>query len=79
MARKGWFGRRAQPGDDDFSDQIATKCEDCGAIIFAREFERNQKVCSKCGHHHRLSAAERIAITADEDSFEVGTDEIAGD
>src|SRR5689334_9241928 len=68
MARKGWFGHRAQPSDD-FSEQIATKCEDCSAIIFAREFERNQKVCSKCGHHHRLSASERIAMTVDEGSF----------
>jgi acetyl-CoA carboxylase carboxyl transferase subunit beta len=28
------------------------------------------KICAKCGYHARISAAERLAITADEGSFE---------
>src|SRR5438132_452095 len=79
MARKGWFGRRAKP-PESMPEGIATKCEKCEAILFAREFERNQKVCSKCGHHHRLTAAERIAITVDEDSFiEMDSAIVSGD
>ena len=46
-----------------------TKCVKCGAILYTKDFERDLKVCSKCGHHHRLTADERIAWTADEDSF----------
>jgi len=54
---------------DSMPDGIATKCQKCAAILFIRDFERNLKVCSKCGHHHRLSAAERIELTADEGTF----------
>ena len=70
MAGRGWLGRqRRGDGDEGVPEGIATKCAGCGQIIFARDLERNLKVCPKCGHHHRLTAAERIDITADEDSF----------
>jgi acetyl-CoA carboxylase carboxyl transferase subunit beta len=48
---------------------IATKCAACGQILFARDFERNLKVCTRCGHHHRLNARERLALTVDPDTF----------
>jgi acetyl-CoA carboxylase carboxyl transferase subunit beta len=51
-------------------DGFATKCLRCNEILFTRDFERNFKVCTKCGHHHRLNALERLEITVDEDSFE---------
>ncbi len=72
MPRGGWFAKRARSAQsmDSVPDGIATKCERCGAILFARDFERNLKVCSACGYHHRLTAPERIAITADEGSFQ---------
>jgi len=50
-------------------DGIALKCEGCEEIVFARELERSLRVCPKCGHHHRLSARERLAITVDDGSF----------
>src|SRR5438309_12018654 len=75
MARGGWFARRGRHHEsrramDVVCEGIATKCEECAAILFARDFERNFKVCSKCGYHHRLNARERLEITADEGSFE---------
>ncbi|MBC8139679.1 MAG: acetyl-CoA carboxylase carboxyl transferase subunit beta [Fibrella sp.] len=45
------------------------KCTKCSAILYTRDFERDLKVCSKCGHHHPLTADERIAYTVDEGSF----------
>ncbi|MDX1935458.1 MAG: acetyl-CoA carboxylase carboxyltransferase subunit beta [Capsulimonadales bacterium] len=52
-----------------------TKCQKCGAILYTKDFERDLKVCPKCGHHHRLTADERIAFTLDEGSFlEFGND-----
>src|SRR5438874_4596156 len=71
MARTGWFGRRSRntTAMDDVPEGIATKCEKCGTIQFARDFEKNLQVCGRCGFHHRLSAPERIEITADIDSF----------
>jgi len=72
MARLGLFGRRVRNSStmERVPEGVATKCEKCGQILFARDFERNLKVCSRCGYHHRLSARERLAITVDENSFE---------
>ncbi len=72
MSRGRWFGRRARNTGamESVPEGIATKCNKCAAILFARDFERNLKVCTKCGHHHRLNARERLDITVDENSFE---------
>ncbi|MCL6628290.1 MAG: acetyl-CoA carboxylase, carboxyltransferase subunit beta [Armatimonadetes bacterium] len=50
-------------------DGLWTKCAKCSEILFTKELEKNLKVCSKCGYHMRLSAAERLAITVDDGSF----------
>lgn len=72
MARGGWFRKRpnGMRAMESVPEGIATKCAKCNEIIFVRDLERNLKVCSKCGHHHRLSAQERIAITVDPETFE---------
>ena len=71
MARTGWFGRKGRDTGamESVPEGIATKCEKCDTIQFARDFEKGLQVCSRCGHHHSLSAIERIEITADPDSF----------
>ncbi|MEZ4569862.1 MAG: acetyl-CoA carboxylase carboxyltransferase subunit beta [Thermomicrobiales bacterium] len=51
-------------------DDMWRKCSGCGDLIYARELERSLHVCPRCGHHFRLSAAERIGLLADPDSFE---------
>ncbi len=33
------------------------------------DFEQNLHVCPYCGHHHRISAKQRLSITVDADSF----------
>jgi acetyl-CoA carboxylase carboxyl transferase subunit beta len=77
MSRGGWFGRRSRSVRtmEAVPEGIATKCEGCGEILFARDLERNLKVCHRCNHHHRLNALERLDITVDEGSFQ----EIDGD
>src|SRR2546425_11114560 len=73
MARKGgWFGRRQKKSGamESVPEGVATKCEKCDAILFAREFERNLKVCNKCGYHHRLNVMERLEMTVDPETFE---------
>lgn len=69
-----WFRRRSpQPKDEGSAPAIPagafTKCDKCGQILYAKDFERELKVCIRCGHHHKLTADERIAFTADPDSF----------
>jgi acetyl-CoA carboxylase carboxyl transferase subunit beta len=57
-----------------------TKCQKCNAILYTKDFERDLKVCSKCGHHHRISADERIEYTVDEGTFcEINAELIAVD
>lgn len=46
------------------------QCSGCKKTLFSVEFEQQLRVCPHCGHHHRLSAEKRIAITFDEASFQ---------
>lgn len=48
------------------------KCDACDAIIYRAELERNQEVCTKCDHHMRISARDRLEQFFDDD----GRDEI---
>jgi acetyl-CoA carboxylase carboxyl transferase subunit beta len=45
------------------------QCSNCKKIIFSVDFEQNLHVCPYCGHHHRISAKQRLSITVDADSF----------
>ena len=44
------------------------KCPGCERILYAEDIVASLRVCA-CGHHLRLTARQRIAITADEGSF----------
>ncbi|MBI1334248.1 MAG: acetyl-CoA carboxylase carboxyltransferase subunit beta [Armatimonadetes bacterium] len=46
------------------------QCQSCKKIIFSVDFEQNLRVCPYCGHHHRISAEDRLRWTFDADSFE---------
>jgi len=43
------------------------KCDKCDAIIYRAELERNQDVCTKCDHHMRIAARQRLEQFLDED------------
>jgi acetyl-CoA carboxylase carboxyl transferase subunit beta len=46
------------------------KCPRCANLIYRKELEHNLRVCPRCGYHHRLSAADRLALVLDRDSFD---------
>jgi len=50
----------------DIPEGLMNKCPKCGTIQYSKELEKNLKVCSSCGHHFRLNAWERIAMTLDD-------------
>lgn len=54
---------------DRIPEGLWTKCENCFELIVTKEFDENLKICKKCGHHHRMSAKERIALLTEEGSF----------
>ncbi len=67
-----WSRRRGEVADsarEAVPEGAFVKCAKCAAILYVKDFEADLKVCSKCGYHHRLSADERIALTADEGSW----------
>lgn len=46
------------------------KCPRCRNAVFKEEFDSAMKICPKCGYHARITARERLSITADQESFE---------
>jgi acetyl-CoA carboxylase carboxyl transferase subunit beta len=73
----GWFQRKLgaaskrslQAKVEAIPDGLWTQCPGCREVQFTRELERNLKVCKKCNHHFRLTAAERLALLLDPGSF----------
>ena len=54
---------------NEIPDDLMTKCSNCGAVLVTKDWLRDLKVCSRCGHHERLTAHERIEMLVDEGSF----------
>ncbi|SFC57316.1 acetyl-CoA carboxylase carboxyl transferase subunit beta [Bacillus sp. OV322] len=53
----------------DVPEGIMTKCPKCKKIMYTKELMKNEKVCLHCGHHHTMTAYERIGSLFDQDSF----------
>ena len=61
---KSFFQRRETP------ENLWLKCDDCGQMIFHRDFRENLHVCSNCGHHMQLSPRDRFTTLYDNGAFE---------
>ncbi|MDH5679308.1 MAG: acetyl-CoA carboxylase, carboxyltransferase subunit beta [Nitrospinota bacterium] len=77
-----WFSKVKKPLEaitsrDKIPEGIWKKCDECKAIIYGQELDNNFQVCPKCGHHHRLSARERIRLLIDEGTFQEKDGELA--
>jgi acetyl-CoA carboxylase carboxyl transferase subunit beta len=59
------FGRPRQ----DYPPNLWTKCPNCDEMLYNKQLDKNQHVCTKCGHHFRLRVGARIAQLLDRDSF----------
>ena len=73
MALERWF-RRKRPtrGDDDDGSPVGLwlKCAGCQAQIYRKDLIANLYVCPECGHHERMPVDARVAMLADEGTFE---------
>ncbi len=58
-----------RPRRDAFPPDLWTKCPSCGEMLFNKQLDKVLRVCPSCGHHFRLSAAARIGMLLDHDSF----------
>jgi len=72
MALERWF-RRQRPtrGDDDATPAgLWVKCSACQAQLYRKDLVAHLYVCKECGHHERMPVNARVAMLADDDSFE---------
>jgi acetyl-CoA carboxylase carboxyl transferase subunit beta len=65
-----WFKKARKPiaAPDKASrvpEGLWVKCPECDAIIYTREMFKSLSVCTKCGHHFRLTARERLLMLFD--------------
>jgi len=65
-----WFKRTRKPiaAPDKASrvpEGLWVKCPGCSALIYNKELEANLRVCPKCAHHFRLTAADRLRTLFD--------------
>ena len=44
---------------------VWTKCNDCGAVLYREELDKNLEVCPKCNHHMKISARARLEYFLD--------------
>ena len=54
-------GRRTIP------EGVWTKCDDCGAVLYREELDKNLEVCPKCNHHMKIGARIRLESFLDEE------------
>ncbi len=66
--------RRNQPSADtggpEVPEGLVRKCNMCKAAIIAEDVENANYICPKCGGYFRLHAYRRVALVADEGTFE---------
>jgi acetyl-CoA carboxylase carboxyl transferase subunit beta len=53
----------------DVPEGLWVKCGGCQEVLYRLDFEKNQHVCPKCDHHHRISARERIQFLLDDGKY----------
>lgn len=74
----GGEGRRTKelPNNDA---ALWRKCPKCGEVIYRRDLTANLDVCTRCGHHFRMGAHDRIASIADGEFTEIGEEVLPSD
>ncbi len=57
------FSRREVP------ENLWSKCDECGTMLFHRELKDNLNVCTNCGHHMAITPRARFAALFDGGAF----------
>lgn len=70
-----WFNREEKNIKTQTTEKKETpdglwyQCPSCKYVMTTREHKINRSVCSACGHHERINAAEYFSILFDENTF----------
>src|SRR5690242_10495650 len=71
-----WFKKsrrhiaRSQASASRIPEGLWVKCPSCAQAIFSKELAGSLQVCTKCGHHFRMGAAERLVMLLDGEPVE---------
>ncbi len=68
FAKKPKLGAKSKKRD--IPEGLWTKCPKCSSMIFDKELDENLKVCTRCQHHFRIGARERIHSLVETCTFE---------
>jgi acetyl-CoA carboxylase carboxyl transferase subunit beta len=70
-----WFRRQSEPEPQPEPKKVRTeglwiKCDSCRAIIWKKDLEANELVCTKCGFHFKIDARSRLELLFDDAKWE---------
>lgn len=54
----------------EIADGLWQKCSACDALTYTKDLHQNLQVCPNCGHHHRITAPERLEQLLDPGSWQ---------
>ena len=74
-----WLRRRRNKAESNEDAALWTKCSQCAEVLYRRDLAANLWVCTKCGHHFRMNAFDRISMLIDADFTEVGSEVLPRD
>ncbi|MDQ2993203.1 MAG: acetyl-CoA carboxylase, carboxyltransferase subunit beta [Candidatus Eremiobacteraeota bacterium] len=74
-----WLRIRRSATDESRDAALWSKCPKCGEVLYRRDLSANLDVCTKCHHHFRMNAYDRIAMIVDGDFVEIGDDVLPTD
>jgi acetyl-CoA carboxylase carboxyl transferase subunit beta len=57
-------------GQKEIPENLWHKCPKCEQMIFHRDLAANLRVCPHCGHHMRLTVAERLKMLFDDGAYQ---------
>ena len=53
----------------EFPENLWTRCDGCGKVIYNKELDKSGYLCPECGYHFRVGSAQRLAMLVDKGSF----------
>ena len=66
-----WFKKARKPipaqvEPSRVPEGLWVKCPGCNEVLYDKDLAKNLRVCSKCTHHFRMSAAQRLEMVLDD-------------
>ena len=63
----------------EFPNNLWTRCDSCGKMIFNKELEKYAFLCPSCDHHFRITAKNRLAMLTKDEDFQAFPPLVAAD